>query len=106
MKIFSEIISSKYSCHPSTHNKKLIESLINDKDEKKRNIFINIFNLTFLDCLKHFRGSEKIVELDGINNSKDHLKNQTINDDENHLHHPQTSHKQPLNNHQRKKIKN
>ena len=73
--IFSGNISSKYSCHPLTHNKKLIESLINDKDEKKRNIFINIFNLTFLDCLKHFRGSEKIVELDGINDLEDYLKN-------------------------------
>ena len=37
--IFSGDISSKYSCHPSTHNKKLIESLINDKDEKKRNTY-------------------------------------------------------------------
>ena len=83
-KIFSEDISSKYSCHPSTHNKKLIESLINDKDEKKRNIFINIFNLTFLDCLKHFRGSEKIVELDGINNLKDYLKNQVVGGGENY----------------------
>ena len=89
--IFSGDISSKYSCHPSTHNKKLIESLINDKDEKKRNIFINIFNLfinifnlTFLDCIKHFRGSEKIVELDGINDLKDYLKSQKINDDENY----------------------
>jgi hypothetical protein len=82
--IFSGNISSKYSCHPLTHNKKLIESLINDKDEKKRNIFINIFNLTFLDCIKHFRGSEKIVELDGINNLEDYLKSQKINDDENY----------------------
>ena len=40
--------------------------------------------MTFLDCLKHFRGSEKIVELDGINNLKDYLKNQIINDDENY----------------------
>ena len=83
-KIFSEDISSKYSCHPSTHNKKLIESLINDKDEKKRNLFNKIFNLTFSDCLKHFRGSEKIVELDGINDLKDYLKSQKINDDENY----------------------
>ena len=83
--IFSGDISSKYSCDPLTHNKKLIESLINDKDEKKRNIFINIFNLTFLDCIKHFRGSEKIVELDGINNLEDYLKNQIINDDENYF---------------------
>ena len=82
--IFSGDISSKYSCHPSTHNKKLIESLINDKDEKKRNLFNKIFNLTFSDCLKHFRGSEKIVELDGINDLKDYLKSQKINDDENY----------------------
>ena len=82
--ILSGDISSKYSCHPSTHNKKLIESLINDKDEKKRNLFNKIFNLTFLDCLKHFRGSEKIVELDGINDLKDYLKSQKINDDENY----------------------
>ena len=82
--IFSGDISSKYSCHPSTHNKKLIESLINDKDEKKRNLFNKIFDLTFSDCLKHFRGSEKIVELDGINDLKDYLKSQKINDDENY----------------------
>ena len=62
----------------------LIESLINDKDEKKRNLFNKIFNLTFSDCLKHFRGSEKIVELDGINDLKDYLKSQKINDDENY----------------------
>ena len=35
--IFSGDISTKYSCYPSTHNKKLIESLINDKDDKIRN---------------------------------------------------------------------
>ena len=80
--IFSEDISSKYSCHPSTHNKKLIVSLINDKDEKKRNIFNNIFNLTFIDCLKHFRGNNKIEELEGINNLEDYLKGQKNKNDE------------------------
>ena len=84
-KIFSEDISSKYSCHSSTHNKKLIESLINDKDEKKRNIFINIFNLTLLNWLKKIRENEKIVELDEINDLEDYLKNQKINDDENYF---------------------
>ena len=80
--IFSEDISSKYSCHPSTHNKKLIVSLINDKDEKKRTIFNNIFNLTFIDCLKHFRGNNKIEELEGINNLEDYLKGQKNKNDE------------------------
>ena len=80
--IFSGDISSKYSCHPLTHNKTLIESLINDKDEKKRNIFNNIFNLTFIDCLKHFRGSKKIEELEGINNLEDYLKGQKNKNEE------------------------
>ena len=81
-KIFSEDISSKYSCHPSTHNKKLIESLINDKDEKKRNLFNKIFDLTFSDCLKHFRGSENVEELEGINNLEDYIKDKKKSNDE------------------------
>jgi len=80
--IFSRDISSKYSRHPSTHNKKLIESLINDKDEKKRSIFNKIFHLTFIDCLNHFRGSKKFEELDGMNNLEDYLKEQRHNDDD------------------------
>ena len=72
--IFSGDISTKYSCYPSTHNKKLIESLINDKDDKIRNIFKNIFDLTFVDCLKHFRGSKIVEELEGMNNFKE-IKN-------------------------------
>jgi len=80
--IFSGDISSKYSCHPSTHNKKLIESLINDKDEKKRNLFNKIFNLTFSDCLKHFRGSENVEELEGINNLEDYINDKRKSNDE------------------------
>ena len=80
--IFSEDISSKISLYPLSHNKKLIETLINDSDEKKRNIFNKIFNLTFSDCLNHFRGSRKIEELEGLNNLDDYLKEQKINNDE------------------------
>ena len=80
--IFSGDISSKISLYPLTHNKKLIESLINDKDETKRNIFNKIFNLTFSDCLNHFRGSKKIEALEGLNNLDDYLKEQKINNDE------------------------
>jgi hypothetical protein len=76
--IFSEGISSKYTQYPLEHNKKLIESLINDEDEKNGAIFNDIFNLTFLDCLNHFRGSKKIEELEGLNNLKDFLKNAKI----------------------------
>ena len=76
--IFSEGISSKYTQYPLEHNKKLIESLINDEDEKNGAIFNDIFNLTFLDCLNHFRGSKIIEELEGLNNLKDFLKNTKI----------------------------
>ena len=76
--IFSADISSKYSIHPMTHNKNLIESLINDEDEQKRNVFIKIFNLTFLDCLNHFRGSQKFEELEGVNELEDYLKDSKI----------------------------
>ena len=34
--IFSQEISSKYILHPSTHNKNLIESLMDDKNEKNK----------------------------------------------------------------------
>lgn len=65
--IFSEDISSKYSRHNPEHNKDLIKSLVKEKDETKRLIFQNIFKLTFLDCLQHFRGSCFRKELDGMN---------------------------------------
>ena len=80
--IFSGDISSKISLYPLTHNKNLIESLINDNDETKRNIFIKIFNLTFSDCLNHFRGSKRVEELEGMNNLDDYLKEQKNNNDE------------------------
>ena len=76
--IFSDNISSKYIQYPSSHNKKLIESLINDEDEQKKKIFNEIFNLTFLDCLNHFRGRKIIEELEGLNNLEDYIKRAKI----------------------------
>ena len=80
--IFSEDISSKYIQYPSAHNKKLIESLINDEDEQKKKIFNEIFNLTFLDCLNYFRGRKIIEELEGLNNLEDYIKRAKIKDKE------------------------
>ena len=71
--IFSENISTKYSRYSPSHNKEIIELLINEKDENKRNTFNIIFNLTFFDCLKHFRGSEIVEELNGLNQLEDYL---------------------------------
>ena len=82
--IFSEDISSKYSKHSPSHNKNLIESLINEKDEIKSAIFNKIFSLTFLDCLEHFRGSNLFNELQGMNQVNKYIKEAKIdkNDEE------------------------
>ena len=72
--IFSEDISTKYKKHNIKHNKILIEQLINEENEEIRLIFKNIFNLTFIDCLKHFRGSIFIKELSEMKTFKDYLE--------------------------------
>lgn len=64
--IFSENISTRYTSFPKDHNKNLINNLINEKDDNIRIYFNNLFNLTFFQCLKHFRGSELINELNGL----------------------------------------
>ena len=64
--IFSANISTKYKRYSSNHNKIIIENLLNEKDPEKRDVFQRLFNLTFYDCLKHFRGEEYIQELDGM----------------------------------------
>ena len=79
VEIFSGDISSKYSRFPTNHNKELIKSLINENDEKKKILFNKIFNLSFVDCLNHFRGSKKIVELEGVSNLDNYLKSKKNN---------------------------
>ena len=39
---------------------------MNDQDLEKRNYFFNLFNLTFLDCLKYFIGTKYYKELEGF----------------------------------------
>ena len=75
MDIFSEDITLRCSTYNLDHNKKLIKSLMNEKDQEKRNLFNKIFNLTFLDCLKHFRGSQDIEELKDLTKYEDVCKN-------------------------------
>ena len=65
--IFSDNISKKYTLYPLEHNKKVIDSIINDKDINISIYFKNLFALTFTDCLMHFRGDKKIEELNGLN---------------------------------------
>ena len=80
--IFSEDISTKYSRYPSSHNKDLIDTLINEEDEVKRTFFTNVFNLTFFDCLNHFRGSLIKDELLGMNVLNNYLKEVNENNED------------------------
>lgn len=65
--IFSENISGIYHRYNKAHNKVLIKKLLKEEeDEGKRESFKKLFNLTFIECLKHFRGSEIIEELIGL----------------------------------------
>ena len=82
--IFSEDISTKYISYSISHNRDLIQELINERDEEKRIKFNKLFNLTFFDCLKHFRGSEYIEELQGLDSLDNILEK--FEGDEEYLH--------------------
>ena len=64
--IFSEHISNKFTNYVQNHNETLIKSLRNEKDQEKNLFFNKLFNLTFLQCLKHFRGTETLDILNRI----------------------------------------
>ena len=61
--IFSQDISERFCKYSLDHNKRVIESLISEKEEIKRNYFINLFNLTFRDCLMNLNGDKIFEEL-------------------------------------------
>ena len=64
--IFSDDISKKFTNYNKKHNKEVIEELMNEKNEFIKDFFRNLFNITFLQLLKHFRGDEIIQELQGM----------------------------------------
>ena len=75
--IISDKISKKYTSYKEDHNKSLVNYLINEKDINKKLFFLNFFNLTFLQCLKHYSGAVFIKELNGVkcfNEEKNTLK--------------------------------
>jgi len=69
--IFSVDISSRYTAYNPDHNNLLIKKLTNEEDEDKKNYFKKLFSITFIDCLKHFRGTQKIEELKGMKGFND-----------------------------------
>lgn len=69
--IFSEKIKSRITSFIPFHNLQLVNQLTNETDIDKRNYFNKLFNLTFLQCLKHFRETEYHEELNGMKLLKD-----------------------------------
>ena len=60
--IFSEKVTGRITNFSLDRNKVVIESLICDENEERRNYFRELFNITFLDCLKYFRGDDIDIE--------------------------------------------
>ena len=79
--IFSSI-SNKFTNILNTKNKELIEYLINIEDKGK--YFQELFELSFLDCLEHIRGSKKSELLNDLPNIDNILMQdgKNINEDE------------------------
>ena len=77
--IFSGDISSKYTSYLPTHNKQIIELLINEQDENKRLYFKKLFDIKFIQCVESFSGSKYYEELKDMKKFKD-FKNSFKND--------------------------
>ena len=60
--ILSQNITNHMTSYDRNHNKRLIDRIIIEKKE----VFEQLFNLTFIDCLDHFIGNKKIKELNGL----------------------------------------
>ena len=75
--IFSEKITGRYTnriLYPPERNKNLIEELINEQDEEKKQYFNNLFNLTFIDCLDHFINKKFIPILKDLESFEEIIK--------------------------------
>ena len=64
--MFSHDINISYTIYPPDFNKTLINRLLNEEDLKKRKIFENLFNKTFVECIDHIIGKKRINELKGL----------------------------------------
>ena len=73
--IYSEDISKRYTNFPRNHNKELINRLLNEEDEEKKNYFTKLFNISFSEALHHFQGKIIIKELLGLKTYKEAIKN-------------------------------
>ena len=74
--IFSNDVSKKYENLGLDYNKNLIQKMYEENIQKKT---IKILERTFLDCLKHFRGSEYYEELAGLEKEYKNVINELRN---------------------------
>lgn len=78
--IFSNI-SGRYTSFRPNHNRDLIQLLKNHEDFTIKNYFNRLFNLTFTQCISHFRESAFYEELKGMRLLKDELNNDDYDQD-------------------------
>ena len=76
--IFSVDISKKYTDFPPSHNKNLINLLLNEEDKEKKIQFNNLFNKTFKECLEQIRGDKNHEGLEGLEEAYIEYKNKEI----------------------------
>ena len=89
--IFSENVTSRISLHAKENNKIIIDGLINDKNEKISNYFKGLFNLTFLDCLRYFRGENISTEyLKGLSRFSDYKRKKEEKEGKEYIEHLST----------------
>ena len=81
--ILSEKINGKYTNFPKNKNKLLIEDLI--KSDIGGTYFKKLFELTFLDCIEHIRGTKNFVELNGLMEIDEMLNFQEFKIDKNDI---------------------
>ena len=79
--IFSVDITTKNHCDKD-HNKILIKELLEEKKDLKKNIFMKLFNLKFLDLIKYIIGEKEGLDvLEGLTLPKN-LKENLLRDKE------------------------
>lgn len=65
--IFSDNVSTKCKTQEIKHNKDIIQNLLNEEDDEKREYFEKILNYKFIDVVKYLRGEkEGLDELGGL----------------------------------------
>ena len=79
--IFSNDISGRYTNISKDHNKKIIENLLNEENFDIKYYFTNLFNLTFKQCLEHYRGTKSYFELNGMKLFEEEINNNFMDDE-------------------------